>query len=109
MIKKRELHPLEGVLVGQAEDLVAMTGCTVVIVPDGAVCGWREVRRLSLYPDTDALDPISNRTLTHAVCSPAEAALGFPPSLGWRRVGRTGYRSECRGDGGAEHQRRRPV
>lgn len=94
MIKKRELHPLEGVLVGQAEDLVAMTGCTVVIVPDGAVCGVSVFGGSPCTRDTDALDPISNRTLTHAVvltggsCFGLSAVIGVETLLEERGIGR---------------------
>jgi len=36
---KQNILDIKGILVGQAENEIGKTGVTVVIVPDGAVCG----------------------------------------------------------------------
>jgi putative MATE family efflux protein len=58
---------VEGILVGQESDLAGLTGCTVVLCPEGAICGI-DIRGGS--PGTrecSLLDPIMSVERVHAV------------------------------------------
>ena len=93
-MEKIELTELTDFLVGQAQDETAMTGCTVIIAPQGAACGV-DVRGGSPGTrDTDALDPLCNRKVVHAVVLSGgssfglDAAGGVMQLLEERRIGR---------------------
>ena len=93
-MEKIELTQLTDFLVGQAQDETAMTGCTVILAPEGAACGV-DVRGGSPGTrDTDTLDPLCNRKVVHAVVLSGgssfglDAAGGVMELLEERRVGR---------------------
>ena len=93
-MERIELTQLTDFLVGQAQDETAMTGCTVIIAPEGAACGV-DVRGGSPGTrDTDALDPVCNRKVVHAVVLSGgssfglDAAGGVMELLEERRIGR---------------------
>ena len=93
-MERIELIQLTDFLVGQAQDETAMTGCTVIIAPEGAACGV-DVRGGSPGTrDTDALDPVCNRKVVHAVVLSGgssfglDAAGGVMELLEERRIGR---------------------
>lgn len=88
------LDSLSEFLIGQAQDLNAMTGCTAIIVPDGAVCGV-DIRGGSPGTrDTAALDPLCNRKEVHAVLLSGGSAFGLDAAGGLmslleeKRIGR---------------------
>lgn len=63
--------------IGQDTDLAAMTGCSVIIAPSGAV-GGVDVRGGSPNTrDTDALKPENNRKFVHAVMLSGGSAFGL--------------------------------
>lgn len=64
-------------LLGNAQDLTAMTGCTAIIAPAGAVCGV-DVRGGSPGTrDTDALNPLCNRQTVHGILLSGGSAFGL--------------------------------
>lgn len=76
-MEKIELESLEDFLVGNAQDFDAMTGCTAIIAPDGAVCGV-DVRGGSPGTrDTDALDPRCGREKVHGILLSGGSAFGL--------------------------------
>ena len=63
-----------------------MTGCTAIIAPEGAFCGV-DVRGGSPGTrDTDALDPINNRRVVHAVLLSGGSAYGLDAAGGLMRL-----------------------
>lgn len=69
-------------LTGNAQNLTAMTGCTAVIAPKGAVCGV-DVRGGSPGTrDTDALNPICNREAVHGILLSGGSAYGLDAAGG---------------------------
>ena len=94
-MEKIELTELTDFRVGQAQDLTAMTGCTVVIAPEGAVTGV-DVRGCSPGTrETDALHPQAGRRVLYAVVLSGgssfglDAASGVMELLEERRIGRS--------------------
>ncbi|GHU39607.1 peptidase [Spirochaetia bacterium] len=76
---------IEGFYIGQAQDLQAATGCTVVINKTGAVCGV-DVRGGSPGTrDTDALNPKANRKVVHAVLLAGGSSFGLDAAGGVMR------------------------
>lgn len=79
---------------GQKEDKIGGTGCTVIICPEGAVCGVDVRGGSPSTRDTDALDPICNREVVHSVLLTGgsafglDAAGGIMKSLEARGIGR---------------------
>ena len=85
-MEKIEITELTDFLVGQAQDETAMTGCTVILAPEGAACGV-DVRGGSPGTrDTDALDPLCNREVVHAVVLSGGSAFGLDAAGGVMRV-----------------------
>lgn len=79
------IESLSEFLIGQAEDTDAMTGCTAVIAPSGAVCGI-DVRGGSPGTrDTAALNPLCNRLLVHAVLLSGGSSFGLDAAGGLMR------------------------
>ena len=73
-------------LIGQAQDKTAMTGCTAIIAPNGAVCGV-DVRGGSPGTrDTDALNPLCNRKVVHAVMLSGGSSFGLDSAGGLMRL-----------------------
>ncbi|MGP1457724.1 MAG: P1 family peptidase [Treponema sp.] len=76
------IHDIEGFQFGQAEDLDAGTGCTVIVCAKGAVAGV-DVRGGSPGTrDTDALNPVCNRESVHAVLLTGGSAFGLDAAGG---------------------------
>jgi L-aminopeptidase/D-esterase-like protein len=68
--------------IGHAQDYEALTGCTVIIAPNGAVCGV-DVRGGSPGTrDTDALNPVMNREVVHAVLLSGGSSYGLDAAGG---------------------------
>lgn len=84
-MNKISIDELNGFKIGHAQDFSAMTGCTVVICEDGAVCGV-DVRGGSPGTrDTDALHPINNRSVVHAVLFSGGSSFGLDAAGGVMR------------------------
>ena len=81
-MEKIELSALSDFCVGQAQDETAMTGCTVIIAPQGAVTGV-DVRGSSPGTrDTDALHPGAGRRVLYAVVLSGGSSFGLDASSG---------------------------
>ena len=81
-MERISIGSLSEFLIGQAEDTDAMTGCTAIIAPSGAVCGI-DVRGGSPGTrDTAALDPLCNRQLVHAVLLSGGSSFGLDAAGG---------------------------
>ncbi|MCQ2529764.1 MAG: P1 family peptidase [Lachnospiraceae bacterium] len=79
---KIQINQLTDFMLGQAQDLNAMTGCTCVIAPEGAVCGV-DVRGGSPGTrDISALDPTCNRTEVHGVMLSGGSSFGLDAAGG---------------------------
>lgn len=77
-----KIETIPGFLFGQAQDEKAGTGCNVIVCPEGAVCGV-DVRGGSPGTrDTDALNPICNREVVHAVLLTGGSAFGLDAAGG---------------------------
>lgn len=93
-MERVEISALFDFLIGQAQDETAMTGCTAIIAPKGAVCGV-DVRGGSPGTrDTDALNPLCNRKEVHAVILSGGSSFGLDTASGLmqlleeRKIGR---------------------
>ncbi|WP_431027663.1 P1 family peptidase [Lysinibacillus sp. LZ02] len=71
-----------GIQVGHVEDKVGMTGCTVIVVQDGAVCGVDVRGSAPGTRETDALDPINEIDQVHAICLAGGSAFGLDAATG---------------------------
>lgn len=81
-MERINISELSDFLIGQAQDRSAMTGCTAVIAPKGAVCGV-DVRGGSPGTrDTDALNPLCNRKEVHAILLSGGSAFGLDAAGG---------------------------
>lgn len=81
-MKKIDIHEIEGFRIGQAGDVQAATGCTVILCEKGAVCGV-DVRGGSPGTrDTDALNPVNNREKVHAVVLAGGSTFGLDAACG---------------------------
>lgn len=93
-MKEIGISEIPGIRIGQAQDLDAATGCTVILCEDGAVAGV-DVRGGSPGTrETDALNPVNNRKEIHAVLLAGGSAFGLDAAGGVmryleeRRIGR---------------------
>ena len=85
-MEEMKIHEIPGFRFGQAQDLKAATGCTVILCPGGAVCGV-DVRGGSPGTrDTDALNPVCNREVVHAVLLAGGSAFGLDAAGGVMKV-----------------------
>lgn len=81
-MERMEIDQIPGFSFGQVQDLAAGTGCTVILCPQGAVTGV-DVRGGSPGTrDTDALDPVCNREVVHAVVLTGGSAFGLDAAGG---------------------------
>lgn len=84
MIKMEQfsLTEISDFSIGQAQDETAMTGCTAIIAPKGAVCGV-DVRGGSPGTrDIAALNPLCNREEVHAVLLSGGSSFGLDAAGG---------------------------
>lgn len=71
-----------GILVGQASDQTALTGCTAVICPEGAVPGVDVRGGAPGTRETDALHPLNLVDKAHAVVLAGGSAFGLSAACG---------------------------
>lgn len=76
---------IPGVLVGHAHDTDAITGCTVVMVQPGAVCGVDVRGGGPSTRETDLLDPAASVNEVHAVALCGGSAFGQAAVAGMMR------------------------
>jgi L-aminopeptidase/D-esterase-like protein len=74
-----------GILVGHAQDLGALTGCTVVLCPKGAVAGVDQRGGAPGTRETDALRPMHLVQRAHAVMLAGGSAFGLDAASGAMR------------------------
>jgi len=74
-----------GILVGHAQDLGALTGCTVVLCPKGAVGGVDQRGGAPGTRETDALRPMHLVQKAHAVMLAGGSAFGLDAASGAMR------------------------
>ena len=83
-----------GVLVGHAQDVEALTGCTVVLVPDGATGGVDVRGGAPGTRETDLLDPTATVAVVHAITLCGGSAFGLTAATGaveWLRERAIGF------------------
>ncbi|SHG44501.1 L-aminopeptidase/D-esterase [Thermosyntropha lipolytica DSM 11003] len=74
---------VKGITVGSAEDLEALTGCTVILTgPEGAVCGVDVRGGGPGTRETDALSPLNMVEKVHAVVLAGGSAFGLDAACG---------------------------
>ena len=84
-IEQADISEINGIRIGNATDLKAATGCTVIICDDGATAGV-DVRGGSPGTrETDALDPANLRQKIHAVLLAGGSAFGLDAAGGVMR------------------------
>ncbi len=73
---------IPGLLVGHASDPEALTGCTVVLTPEGAVGGVDVRGSAPGTRETDLLDPVNLVDRVHAVLLAGGSAFGLDAAAG---------------------------
>lgn len=81
-MEKLNIQEIPGFRFGQAQDQKAGTGCTVILCPQGAVTGVDVRGGSPSTRDTDALDPLCNRAVVHAVLLTGGSAFGLDAAGG---------------------------
>lgn len=79
---KITIGEIHGFRIGQAQDIKAATGCTVIICEKGAVCGVDVRGGSPVTRDTDALNPVNNREKVHAVVLSGGSSFGLDAASG---------------------------
>lgn len=81
-MEKIDITRLQGIHIGHAQNAEAGTGCTVILCPEGAVCGV-DVRGGSPGTrDTDALNPVNNRKCVHGILLAGGSSFGLDAAGG---------------------------
>ena len=73
---------VKGIKVGNAEDLKGGTGCTVIIIENGAVCGVDVRGGAPGTRETDLLDPVNLVEKVHAIYIGGGSAFGLDGASG---------------------------
>lgn len=76
---------VKGLKVGQVQDEEGLTGCTVVICEEGAVCGVDVRGAAPGTRETDLLDPVNMIQKVHAVVLSGGSAFGLESTCGVSR------------------------
>src|SRR5690625_40606 len=71
-----------GIKVGNMENMEALTGCTVALAENGAVCGVDVRGSAPGTRETDLLDPINMVEKVHAVTLSGGSAFGLDAASG---------------------------
>lgn len=83
MTKKcNSITSIEGILVGHAEDCDALTGCTVILYPQGAIGGVDQRGGAPGTRETDLLHPMHMVEKIHAVLLTGGSAFGLDAASG---------------------------
>lgn len=80
--KETSIIDIDGILVGHAEDAEALTGCTVVIYPDGAVGGVDQRGGAPGTRETDLLRPMHLVEKVNAILLTGGSAFGLDAASG---------------------------
>ncbi|MEI7554163.1 P1 family peptidase [Candidatus Chlorohelix sp.] len=73
---------VSGIKVGQTQDLVALTGCTIILCPQGAVGGVDVRGSAPGTRETDLLDPSNLVQAVHAIALCGGSAFGLAAATG---------------------------
>ena len=82
MALNNSITDVPGIKVGQVEDREALTGCTVVLTPDGAVGGVDQRGGAPGTRETDLLRPMHAVEKVHAVVLAGGSAFGLDAATG---------------------------
>ncbi len=85
MVTAGNILDLPGLKVGHAQDTEALTGCTVVLCPEGAVAGVDVRGSAPGTRETDLLDPVNLVDRVHAVLLAGGSAFGLDAASGVMR------------------------
>lgn len=81
-MKEILVNKIEGIRVGNAQDLKALTGCTVVICEEGATAGVDVRGGSPSTRETDLLNPVNMVDKIHAVTLSGGSAFGLDAASG---------------------------
>lgn len=81
-MKEINISEIEGISIGNAEDVEAGTGCSVVICSEGAACGVDVRGGAPGTRETDLLSPVNLVDKVHAVVIAGGSAFGLDASGG---------------------------
>ena len=96
MNKHNSITDVPGILVGQVEDLKAMTGCTVILCKKGAVGGVDQRGGAPGTRETDLLRPMHLVEKVHAIVLTGGSAFGLDAASGvmrWLDEKRIGFQT----------------
>ena len=80
------LTEISGIQVGHVSDYEALTGCTVVLCPEGAVAGVAIGGSATGSEEFDLMSPLHVTPHIHAVCLAGGSAFGLETASGVRRA-----------------------
>lgn len=81
------LTDIDGLLVGHATDLDAVTGCTVILGPAAGMVGGVDVRGAATgSSQLDVLSPLHSNQRIHGICLSGGSAYGLEAASGVMRV-----------------------
>jgi len=81
-MEKISIGEIRGFRIGQAQNIEAATGCTVIICEKGAVCGVDVRGGSPVTRDTDALNPVNNREKVHSIVLSGGSSFGLDAASG---------------------------
>ncbi|QQE79290.1 P1 family peptidase [Alicyclobacillus sp. SO9] len=81
----KTIEDVPGITVGHADNPVGLTGCTVVLAKDGAVCGVDVRGSAPGTRETDLLNPLNLVDKVNAVCLAGGSAYGLDAATGVMR------------------------
>ena len=84
-MNRLSISAIPDLLVGHASDPEALTGCTVVLTPEGATCGVDVRGSAPGTRETDLLDPMNLVEKVHAVLLAGGSAFGLDAATGVMR------------------------
>lgn len=84
-MKSIQVSDIKGIEVGQAQDIVGGSGCTVILCKEGCVAGVDVRGGGPATRETDLLDPINMVQKIHAVCLSGGSAFGLDAASGVMR------------------------
>ena len=80
-----KITDIEGLKVGTSEDMAALTGCTIILVEEGAVCGVDVRGSAPGTRETDLLSPLNMMQQVQAVLLTGGSAFGLDAAGGVMR------------------------
>lgn len=81
-MREIKITDIEGIKIGNAEDKIAGTGCTVIICEKGAVAGVDVRGGGPASHETELLNPINTVNAVHGICLSGGSAYGLESTAG---------------------------